>query len=886
MIDERFRKYEPFFGKWKISKELGKGSFGQVFEIYWDDGLGSRTTSALKIIHIPSEEQLQYQVETQPNMEAVREFFLRQVDRVKDEIRILQKCKGHSNIVSYEDHMIVENVGEKKIGWDILIRMELLSPLQQFFSKHKATQYDVVQMWRDIANALIYCEEQNIIHRDIKPANILRAANGNYKLSDFGVAKRLEDAAGDASTKVGTERYMAPEVYKRQKYDKRSDYYSLGCVIYFYLNKKRHVFLPPYPQEVTAEDNERANDRRLDKGEKIPKIPGVSKEINEILQKSMDYNPKKRYKSAKDLYNAVQHILDTQGNELKKRVLDEKSIDSEPKSKSTKGKTASQVSKSVSSPNKGRTKQILAGVGVTAALALGIGWIIIGLQNQNISYLQVSQEAEENIGGEHQAGDKTESGNSADRIAGVESESQIEHTSEAEKMSEPEFASETKKASELESTSETEKASEPESTSETEKASEPESTSETEKASKLESEREREKMSEPESTSETGKASESESESEPESTSETEKASESESESETEKVSESESESETETEKPLPTTPAIGDLERPADGDKISGDLKIKGWILTNDSVGDIEVYGDFVSEKEVIQSYAFAPEVSGMNTLSKRQEKYKDEIAAVKGYEIKGSQSIEGIPDGDYELKLRMVDQTSGKEEILDTVKVSVSSQTSGKSGNVMEFLGVEEEEKELDTHYIYEDKGYAIGLDVGEDHPSVTGNANQILLTGWINAPEGTSLGMYLDLDSQIYTEDTIAEQGGSFTVTRAPRNLESMDANLIGSSVQNMEEAGYIINLNLPFLAEGTHTASITLNVGIPGGESELVDLAPVTIEIDPSVVSKEDAVDEIVKTWEEEFPEPDTEAVGENVEGQQTENNETEKQNTGE
>ncbi|MDO5346851.1 MAG: serine/threonine-protein kinase [Lachnospiraceae bacterium] len=321
MVDDRFRKYEPFFGKWKISKELGKGSFGRVFEIYWDDGLGGHTASALKMIHIPSDEALRIQMEEQPSMEAVRNYFLKQVERIKEEIRILQKCKGHSNIVSYEDHMIVENIGSNGIGWDILIRMELLYPLNPYLSRPQATQYDVVQMWRDIANALIYCEEQNIIHRDIKPANIMISTGGRYKLTDFGVARKSVQAP-EASTRVGTERYMAPEVFKNEKYDKRADYYSLGCVIYYFLNKKRHVFLPPYPQEVDADDNEKAERKRIG-GEKIPKIKGVSKEVNAVLLKSMAYRPANRYKSARELYWAIQHILETQGNELRQRYLNE-----------------------------------------------------------------------------------------------------------------------------------------------------------------------------------------------------------------------------------------------------------------------------------------------------------------------------------------------------------------------------------------------------------------------------------------------------------------------------------------------------------------------------------------------------------------------------------
>lgn len=260
-MDERqFMQYEPFFGKWYFSRELGKGAYGHVYEVYCDED-GVRQMSALKVMHIPSEEALQLQIEQQPNMDAVRNYFLAQVGKIMDEINILKKCQGHPNIVRYEEHSIIQN-GENGIGWDILIRMEELYPISPYFSRPGMSQLNVLRMWLDIANALCFCEQENIIHRDIKPANILVSLDGRFKLSDFGAARKSMEG-GEASTRVGTERYMAPEVYKGQKYDKRADYYSLGCVIYFYLNYRRHPFLPPYPRKVDAREYDMADTRRI-----------------------------------------------------------------------------------------------------------------------------------------------------------------------------------------------------------------------------------------------------------------------------------------------------------------------------------------------------------------------------------------------------------------------------------------------------------------------------------------------------------------------------------------------------------------------------------------------------------------------------------------------
>ena len=62
MAEENYyKKYEPFFGKWRVSRKLGEGAFGKVFEIYWDDEFGRQNKSALKMIHIPTEAGLRQQ---------------------------------------------------------------------------------------------------------------------------------------------------------------------------------------------------------------------------------------------------------------------------------------------------------------------------------------------------------------------------------------------------------------------------------------------------------------------------------------------------------------------------------------------------------------------------------------------------------------------------------------------------------------------------------------------------------------------------------------------------------------------------------------------------------------------------------------------------------
>lgn len=72
--------------------------------------------------------------------------------------------------------------------------------------------------------------DQNIFHRDLKSANVFLYKNGQTKLGDFNVSKLAKK--GLLYTQTGTPYYASPEVWKDQPYDKTSDIWSLGCVIY------------------------------------------------------------------------------------------------------------------------------------------------------------------------------------------------------------------------------------------------------------------------------------------------------------------------------------------------------------------------------------------------------------------------------------------------------------------------------------------------------------------------------------------------------------------------------------------------------------------------------------------------------------------------------
>ena len=308
MNAEYYKKYEPFFGKWTLGSQLGAGSYGRVFEILRTDPLnGTVYRGAMKAITIPSSpEELQSLMEEDGlDHQGASTYFRQAVLALNQEIALMNKVKGHSNIVSYEDHDVIEH--SDGIGWDILIRMELLTPISQHFKQFNAVPpREVVRLGIHLCRALEVCAKYNIIHRDIKPANIFLSDTGDYKLGDFGVARTVSASAA-ASTFAGTVNYMAPEVFRREKYTASVDTYSLGLVMYQLLNANRMPFYPPYPKPMTALEKERAHDRRL-AGEPLPPPVNADPQLAAVVLKACAPAPADRFADPTQMRRALEAL--------------------------------------------------------------------------------------------------------------------------------------------------------------------------------------------------------------------------------------------------------------------------------------------------------------------------------------------------------------------------------------------------------------------------------------------------------------------------------------------------------------------------------------------------------------------------------------------------
>ena len=165
---------------------------------------------------------------------------------------------------------------------------------------------DVVRLMQQVGSALDCAHDQNVVHRDVKPDNILIRTDGRAVLSDFGIARMVDDTSGltMTGTTMGTPTYMSPEQIKgdKEKVGRGSDLYSLGIILYEMLLGQvpfqadtpfavmlKHVNDPiPLPTEVD---------------------PRISDEVQRVIFKTLSKEPKDRYQNAETMVAELSHAI-------------------------------------------------------------------------------------------------------------------------------------------------------------------------------------------------------------------------------------------------------------------------------------------------------------------------------------------------------------------------------------------------------------------------------------------------------------------------------------------------------------------------------------------------------------------------------------------------
>ncbi len=302
--------------EWKIIEKIGEGSFGKVYKAQRTER-GKSFYSAIKIINIPGSQSEFNSVRSETgDDQSARQYFQNLVEECIQEISTMEYFRGNSYIVSVEDFKVMEYLDA--IGWEISIRMEYLTSFIDYCAQKQLTEQEVIKLGMDLSKALEYCRKLKIIHRDIKPENIFVSRFGDFKLGDFGIARELERTMSGFSKK-GTYSYMAPEMYKGEKYDSGVDIYSLGIVLYRLMNRNRLPFMSLEKQFITYRDKENALNKRI-AGDKMPAPADAGEIFAGIILKACAYNPAQRYQTPEELYRALDDLKNGRTAVMQKRT--------------------------------------------------------------------------------------------------------------------------------------------------------------------------------------------------------------------------------------------------------------------------------------------------------------------------------------------------------------------------------------------------------------------------------------------------------------------------------------------------------------------------------------------------------------------------------------
>ncbi len=184
---------------------------------------------------------------------------------------------------------------------------------------------EAVRLLLPVAGALKYAHDEKIIHRDIKPGNILITSRGEPILSDFGIAKILENTALTTLTGtgvgIGTPEYMAPEQGKGGEVDGRADVYSLGVVLYELVTGRR-PYIADTPLAVLLKH---MNDPLPRPREFVPDLPDA---VEQVLFKALAKQPQDRYSDMGAFAQALEKLISSEVGTLEQGlpISDEQTV--------------------------------------------------------------------------------------------------------------------------------------------------------------------------------------------------------------------------------------------------------------------------------------------------------------------------------------------------------------------------------------------------------------------------------------------------------------------------------------------------------------------------------------------------------------------------------
>ena len=302
-MDAIYPDLETIWPGWKIEKILGHGLGGTVYRAVRSVN-GIVMKSAVKIIFSPEDQPVSTHVQFEGAQDWDMETYKSKAEDGLSEISYLLELRNCSHVVNIEDFSLVKR--NDAIGWNVYIRMELLRSLMDYLSdRQRLTENEIIKLGLDFSDVLLQFEKNKIVYRDFKLENTYITEDGCFKLGDFGIAIRMDEA--ETVPLRGNQNYMAPEAFWKKETGKTTDIYSLGILMYMLANGNKLPFMDSEYLKGSREEQEQASHRRLH-GEKIPDARYALQELNRIILKACNYDPEKRYPNAEAFYEDLKRV--------------------------------------------------------------------------------------------------------------------------------------------------------------------------------------------------------------------------------------------------------------------------------------------------------------------------------------------------------------------------------------------------------------------------------------------------------------------------------------------------------------------------------------------------------------------------------------------------
>jgi len=223
-----------------------------------------------------------------------------QLERFNQEARAVAKL-SNPNVVAVID------AGEDQGRPYIVLEYVQGETLKQRISRVGALDAtEALAYGLEVAQGLGVAHERNMVHRDVKPQNVLIDSTGRAKLTDFGIARELNDEGVTATGRViGTTDYVAPEQAMGKEVDPRSDIYSLGIVLYEMLTG-----------DVPFEADNQIGVAMKHVNEELPDVqlirPDISAASAAVVDRATAKNPDDRYQSIEEMSEDLQAALEVE----------------------------------------------------------------------------------------------------------------------------------------------------------------------------------------------------------------------------------------------------------------------------------------------------------------------------------------------------------------------------------------------------------------------------------------------------------------------------------------------------------------------------------------------------------------------------------------------